>query len=453
LDALTKQLDRFFALTLKTKKKGIQPYLWVLAIAVLALFARRVIAPASFGLQFLTLFPAVAISAVLFGTGPGLFSILICASLSIYFLFPPFRALSFDFQPNTIFSVMVFCADGLVVSLSIGALHRYFTGYATAVKKLEDALDRSKRNAAELEYQKFALDQHSIVAATDVQGRITYCNDKFSAISGYAREELIGRDHRLLNSGVHPPEFFEHMYRVIASGQVWHGEICNRAKDGHLYWVDTTIVPNLGSDGKPFQYVAIRTDITQRKRVEEKIHQLAFYDELTGLPNRRLLMDRLGQALAVCARSGKQGAVMFMDLDNFKPINDTHGHKAGDLLLVEVARRLEGSVRKVDTAARFGGDEFVLVLNDLGTEDTECRAHATIVANKVLAALAEPYRLTADLEGTARIIVHRDLGASIGVAMFRPDTSAENVLKWADRAMYQAKEAGRNRVQIYQAKA
>jgi diguanylate cyclase (GGDEF)-like protein/PAS domain S-box-containing protein len=448
-----KLLDRFYGAILRPRTKGIQSYLLAFALSAFALLARLVIAPESAGLQFVTFFPAVAISAVLFGAGPGLFATAICASLSIYFLFPPFREFSFEFQSNTIISVLVFCADGLVVSLSIGALHRYFTGYVATVSQLKEALDKSQRYLVELEYQKYALDQHSIVAATDAQGRITYCNDKFSAISGYARNELIGRDHRLLNSGTHPHAFFENMYRVITSGQVWHGEICNRAKDGHLYWVDTTIVPNVGSDGLPIQYVAIRTDITQRKQVEAQIHQLAFYDALTGLPNRRLLLDRLSQALAVCARSGQQGAVLFMDLDNFKPLNDTHGHKAGDLLLIEVARRLTACVRKVDTVARFGGDEFVVVLNELGKESAECQEHAAIVARKILAALSEPYRLASEHEETAQIIVHQDVGASIGVAMFNPDTGAENVLKWADGAMYQAKQAGRRQVQFYQAKA
>lgn len=453
MDALVNLLDRLYAVILRADHKGIRSYLLAAALSVLALGARLLIAPESAGLQFVTFFPAVAISAVLFGTGPGLFATAICASLSIYYLFQPYQAFSFDFRSNTIISVLVFCADGLIVSLTIGALHRYFTGYVATVGKLKDALDKSRRYAAELEYQKFALDQHSIVAATDVQGRITYCNDRFSAISGYSHDELIGKDHRLLNSGHHPKEFFAHMYHLISTGHVWHGEICNRAKDGHLYWVDTTIVPNMGKDGKPFQYVAIRTDITTRKQVEEKIHRLAFYDPLTSLPNRRLLIDRLHQALAVAARSGARGAVLFMDLDNFKPLNDTHGHEAGDLLLAEVARRLTACVRKVDTVARFGGDEFVVVLNELGKEDAECREHAAIVARKILAALAQPYELISRPGESAQRIVHKDVGASIGVALFDPESSAENVLKWADHAMYQAKQAGRNRIHFHEANA
>jgi diguanylate cyclase (GGDEF)-like protein len=145
--------------------------------------------------------------------------------------------------------------------------------------------------------------------------------------------------------------------------------------------------------------------------------------------------------------------VMFLDLDNFKPINDTYGHKAGDLLLAEVARRLAGCVRKVDTVARFGGDEFVVVLNELGKEKAESGKHATIVAQKILASLAEPYRLTSDHQESSQVIVHQDVGASIGVSLFDPETSAEHVLKWADIAMYQAKEAGRNRIQFYEAEA
>ncbi|MDX8400109.1 MAG: CHASE domain-containing protein, partial [Gallionellaceae bacterium] len=241
---------------------------------------------------------------------------------------------------------------------------------------------QSIKSLEELRLQKFALDQHAIVGVADVRGKILYANDQFCKISGYAREELLGQDHRILNSGTHPKEYFREMFHTIAAGKVWYGEICNKTKDGQLYWVATTIVPYMDEHGKPTQYISMRSDITERKLMEEQIRQQALYDTLTNLPNRRILNERLTQTMAISKRSACYGALIFLDLDNFKPLNDTYGHVVGDLLLIEAANRLKNCVREIDTVARFGGDEFVVILSELDVDKAAATLQAQLVAEK-----------------------------------------------------------------------
>ena len=302
----------------------------------------------------------------------------------------------------------------------------------TDLHTLQKQLMNSMHEVSDL---KTALDAHAIVAITDARGVITSVNDRFCQISQYEREELIGQTHRVINSGHHPVSFFHELWRTIASGKVWSGEICNRAKDGSIYWVHTTIVPYLDENGRPQRYVAIRADITERKRVELQVQQMAYQDALTGLPNRRVLMDRMEQSLAVSVRSGQYGALLFLDLDHFKEVNDSLGHDVGDELLKLVAQRLREGVRQSDTVARLGGDEFVVLLPDLGGAEIEATTQAGLLGEEILRVLSEPYNL-----GSVEI----NSTPSIGVVMYQGQRqSAEELLKQADIALYQAKDAGR----------
>ena len=197
-------------------------------------------------------------------------------------------------------------------------------------------------------------------------------------------------------------------------------------------------------------FVTIYIDVTERKNMEEQVRHLAFYDALTNLPNRRLLDDRLRLTMAASKRSGCYGALMFLDLDNFKPLNDAHGHVVGDQLLVEVARRLKGCIRETDTVARFGGDEFVVMLNELNSDRTLSIRQAEVVAEKIRNLLAEPYLLSVKREGQPAAMVEHLCTVSIGVSLFiNHEAAQDDLLKWADAAMYQAKDAGRNSIRFY----
>ena len=231
-------------------------------------------------------------------------------------------------------------------------------------------------------------------------------------------------------------------------------EYRRRTKSGLWRWIRSVgKIVEWNADRKAVRMIGIHTDITERKEMEDQIRQLAFFDPLTRLPNRRLLNDRLSRAMATSKRSGRYCALMFSDLDNFKPLNDLHGHEAGDLLLVEVAERLKNCVREMDTVARFGGDEFVIMICELDTDKSESAAQAASVAEKIRIALARPYVLTIQTDEQALKTVEHHCSASIGVTLFiNHEASQGNILKEADNAMYAAKEAGRNMIRFFDEK-
>jgi len=277
---------------------------------------------------------------------------------------------------------------------------------------------------------------HEGVVVTDPEGRIVSVNPCFERTTGYAEVEVLGKSPSLLQSGQHDKDFYTEMWRTIAADGYWQGEIWNRRKGGDIYpeWLNITAIREAG--GAISHYVGIFSDLSTHEDVRRRLHYLAYYDSLTGLPNRHLFFDRLRQAISQAGRSGCSVALMFLDLDRFKLINDTLGHDIGDELLRQVAVRLRSCVREVDTIARMGGDEFTLVLPEV-----EAVAGSATVARKILSALAEPF----ELEG-ARYYIY----GSIGISHYPDDgDSAETLLKHADTAMYRAKEMGRNTFEIF----
>jgi diguanylate cyclase (GGDEF)-like protein/PAS domain S-box-containing protein len=311
-----------------------------------------------------------------------------------------------------------------------------------------------KEAEAELRIAATAFESQEGMMVTDANSVILRVNRAFTEITGYTAEEAVGQTLRLLKSGHHDADFYREMWETINRTGGWQGEIWDRRKNGEVYLKWITISAVKDANGVVTHYVGAHYDITERKQTEDQVRQLAFYDPLTQLPNRRLLNDRLSQTMAASKRSVRYSALMFLDLDNFKPLNDTHGHVVGDLLLIEVADRLKNCVREMDTVARFGGDEFVVILSDLNADKAESTSQAKTVAEKIRNTLSEPYLLTIKHEGKVDGTVKHHCTASIGVVMFiNHEASQDDILKWADAAMYQAKEAGRNLIRFYASKA
>lgn len=274
------------------------------------------------------------------------------------------------------------------------------------------------------------------VMVTDADNLTIAVNPAFTTITGYEAEEVIGKNPRMLSSGKHTPDFFKELWETLLRSDSWHGEICDRRKNGALYvkWLSIKAVRD--ENGKLSNYVAVFSDITERKASEQRMQHLAHHDVLTDLPNRVLFSDRLQQALVQARRDNLHLAVMFLDLDKFKPINDRFGHAMGDLLLKEAALRLQNCVRGSDTVSRVGGDEFIVLLPSIDTQQD-----ALQVAEKMRLALSQPFELAAQ-----RVFI----SASIGVAVFPEHGSDEKTLiKSADAAMYYAKSLMRDNVQLF----
>ena len=273
------------------------------------------------------------------------------------------------------------------------------------------------------------------ILITNLKAEIEYANQAFFAITGYSQDEVMGRNPKLLQSGKTPTSAYAHLWTQLHAGQPWKGEFINHRKDGTEFIESVRISPVQQPDGRVTHYLAIKEDITRQKQAEQQIYRLAYFDVLTGLPNRQLLADRFQQAVNLVKRQKMPLALMFIDLDHFKNINDTLGHSAGDDLLIQVARRLESLVRAGDTLSRQGGDEFVLVLPGCGSEE------ASTVASKLVQHHNRSFTL-----GAQDVVVT----LSVGIAVFPTDgADFETLSKSADMAMYQAKLEGRNTWRLF----
>lgn len=286
-----------------------------------------------------------------------------------------------------------------------------------------------------------AFEAEEGMMVTDERANIIQINQAFTDLTGYVAAEVIGKSPAILRSDRQSGVFFERMWASLQRDRSWQGEIWNRRKNGEIFpaWLSITAV--VDKEGKVTNYVGAYVDFTERKKAENEIHHLAFYDPLSQLPNRRLLLDRLHQGIASGARNRTGGALMFIDLDNFKTLNDTKGHGIGDLLLIEVARRLQACVREGDTVARFGGDEFVLLLEGLSEDSGHAAVQARAIGEKVLHSLCQPYQL----EGSE---FHSS--SSMGITLFiNYKDTIDELLKQADTAMYEAKKSGRNALRFF----
>ncbi len=324
-------------------------------------------------------------------------------------------------------------ADGTQFPVAYRSHPIYHDGRVTgAVVSFNDISERLAARER-LSLLSTALENSPVaVVITDSSGQIEYVNPRFAALTGYGADELLGHKPSIISSGDTSEEIYADLWHAISRGDNWYGEMLNQRKNGELFWVRISVSPVRDSEGNVSHMVALEEDITERKKSEEQLWWRANFDPLTHLPNRRLFNDRLAQLIAHNRRSGGRLALLFVDLDDFKPVNDRYGHGVGDTVLVSVAGRLRHGIRESDTVARLAGDEFTVILQQAG-DDADLQS----IAEKLIADISAPY----PVEGIPPV----GISCSIGIATFPEDGSnAEQLLKAADGAMYRAKQAGRH---------
>lgn len=392
---------------------------------------------------YLMAFPVMA--ALLLGLRPALFSLALNAATLFgvgYLADADLHMPGFEGEPLLRWIVITvnFLFVNSVITISSAVL----------LRQLEKSLDKQRAINEELKLTGTAVTRlNDIVLITQAQPldepgpRIIFVNDAFERRTGYTREEVIGKSPRILQGPETSRAELDRIRHALSQSKPVRAELVNYTKSGEKFWQELDIVPVADNRGHVTHWVSVERDITERKQAESDIHRLAYFDALTGLPNRRMLIDRMGLLLAAARRSAVPGAVLYIDLDNFKNVNDARGHAVGDSLLQLVALRLGGLMREEDTVARLGGDEFVILIARLTSEHDGGARAAIAIAEKVRTALEQPF----DIQGQPY-----NSGGSIGVTLLpKEGQTADILLREADTAMYRAKAAGRNRIAFFEA--
>ncbi|MBE0468443.1 MAG: diguanylate cyclase [Methyloprofundus sp.] len=311
-------------------------------------------------------------------------------------------------------------------------------------QELQAEIEKRKAIEKQLRILAISFETHEPIVITDAQRYIIRVNKAFSKLTGYSAEEVIGNKMNILKSGHQDQQFYINMWsELLATGQ-YEGELWNRCKSGRVYPEYLTITAVKDNDGNIINYVGLLTDITEQKEAESAIKKLAFYDALTSLANRRLLIDRLEHELVIAKRIAAYGSLIYLDLDNFKPLNDTYGHHIGDELLIQVGQRLQSVLREEDTPARLGGDEFVVLIHATEESYEPALMKAQIVAKKIQQKLNKAYFLNNS---------EHFFSCSIGITVYPENGhNAEKIMQHADRAMYAAKRAGKNAICLFDGK-